>query len=91
MSKIELTTTQAVIDALAVVDGFGRPIESGNVAVARLTGRTPTAVSNWRRFETFPSNTYVALTEALAAIGETAPDSLWAMAGAARAPEVSAV
>jgi hypothetical protein len=89
MSKAHLTTTNAVIDALAVVDAYGKTVESGNVAVARITGRTSTAVSNWRRFETFPSNTYVALTNALAEIGEDAPASLWAMAGA-RAPEVSA-
>lgn len=73
MSKIDLTTTSAVMDALG-----------GNVPVAELTGRTPTAVSNWRRFDAFPANTYVALTQALDAIGRRAPASLWSMAGARR-------
>jgi hypothetical protein len=51
----------------------------GNQPVADLTGSTNKAVSNWRGFETFPSNTYVAMTEALRAIGKSAPASLWGM------------
>jgi hypothetical protein len=51
----------------------------GNQPVADLTGSTNKAVSNWRGFETFPSNTYVAMTQALRAIGKTAPASLWGM------------
>jgi len=64
----ELSTTSEVLDALG-----------GNVAVAELTGSKPKAVWNWRGFETFPSNTYVAMTEALLAKGKTAPSSLWGM------------
>lgn len=64
----ELLTTLDVIIALG-----------GNQPVADLTGSTNKAVSNWRGFETFPSNTYVAITEALAAIDKTAPASLWGM------------
>ncbi|WP_213287545.1 hypothetical protein [Bradyrhizobium sp. sGM-13] len=64
----ELSTTSEVIDALG-----------GNAAVAKITGSTVKAVWNWRGFETFPSNTYVALTDALRAIGKTAPPSLWGM------------
>lgn len=63
-----LSTTIDVIEALG-----------GNLAVAELTGSSPKAVWNWRGFETFPSNTYVALKEALLAKGKTAPASLWGM------------
>ena len=64
----ELTTTEAVIEALG-----------GNAPVQALTNSRAAAVSNWRKFETFPSNTYLVLTGALAAIGKTAPPSLWSM------------
>lgn len=64
----ELLTTSDVMDALG-----------GNLAVAELTGSKPKAVWNWRGFDTFPSNTYVAMTAALLAKGKTAPASLWGM------------
>lgn len=64
----ELSTTSDVLDELG-----------GNGPVSELTSSTPKAVSNWRGFETFPSNTYVAMTEALRARGKTAPASLWGM------------
>jgi hypothetical protein len=64
----ELSTTSEVLDALG-----------GNSAVAEITGSTTKAVWNWRGFETFPSNTYVAMIGALHAIGKTAPASLWGM------------
>jgi len=64
----QLTTTSEVLDALG-----------GNAAVAELTSSTGKAVWNWRGFETFPSNTYVAMIEALRAKGKTAPASLWGM------------
>jgi hypothetical protein len=51
----------------------------GNGPVAELTLSKPNAVSNWRGFKTFPSNTFVAMTEALRARGKTAPASLWGM------------
>jgi hypothetical protein len=63
-----LETTDQVIDALG-----------GNGPVAELTLSKPNAVSNWRSFETFPPNTYVVMTKALAAIGKTAPTSMWRM------------
>lgn len=64
----ELHTTTEVMDALG-----------GNPAVAALTHSKLTAVSNWRSFKTFPSNTYVAMIKALHRIGKTAPASLWGM------------
>ena len=66
-----LKTTSEVMDALG-----------GNQAVSQLTGRTAQAVSNWRRFDSFPSNTFVAMTAALAMSGQFAPASLWGMRAA---------
>jgi hypothetical protein len=63
-----------LLDTGSVMDAIG-----GNVAVAELTGATPKAAWNWRGFETFPSNTYVAMTRALEAKGFSAPASLWGM------------
>lgn len=63
-----LTTTAEVMDALG-----------GIRAVAALTGRKYTAAANWRRFPTFPSNTYVIMTDALRQVGYQAPHSLWGM------------
>lgn len=63
-----LETTEQVIETLG-----------GNGPVAELTLSKPNAVSNWRSFKTFPSNTFVAMTGALRAQGKTAPASLWGM------------
>lgn len=65
-----LTTTREVTAALG-----------GTKAVARLTGRKYSAAANWILGDNaqFPANTYVALNAALAAIGRTAPPSLWGM------------
>lgn len=63
---MQLTSTNAVIEALG-----------GNRPVARLTARNPKAVSNWRQFQTFPSDTFLALTAALDRKGHHAPSSLW--------------
>jgi hypothetical protein len=68
MSYETLETTSQVMDALG-----------GNGAVEVLTSSKPSAVSNWRGFSTFPSNTYVAMIHALHATGKTAPASLWGM------------
>lgn len=75
---VELNTTAEVIVALG-----------GNGPVADLTSSTPKAVSNWRGFETFPSNTYVAITEALREQGKTAPPSLWGMKSPAESETTS--
>ncbi len=74
-----LTTTSAVVEALG-----------GYLAVAEITGSNPKAASNWPRFKTFPSNTYVALTEALLAKGKTAPASLWGMKAVSSEQETAA-
>jgi hypothetical protein len=66
--SVNLDSTTSVIDALG-----------GTAAVGRLTERRDTAVSNWRSSDCFPSNTYLVMKGALAAIGKSAPDSLWGM------------
>lgn len=71
-----LKTTSEVLDALG-----------GNSAVEALTGSRPSAISNWRGFETFPSNTYIVMTEALRLKGKSAPASLWAMKAFSDTPE----
>lgn len=63
-----LETTEQVIEALG-----------GNGPVAEITLSKPNAVSNWRGFKTFPSNTFIVMTVALRLIGKTAPPSLWGM------------
>jgi hypothetical protein len=60
--------------ANAVVVALG-----GTRAVAELTGRSDPAVSNWRKADSFPANTYLLLKAALEAKGVTAPDTLWGM------------
>lgn len=58
-----------------------------NPGVQALTGDKPSTVSMWRTAGKFPANTYVVLTEALRAIGKTAPDSLWKMKAPAEASQ----
>jgi hypothetical protein len=64
----ELRTTGEVIDALG-----------GTAKCARLLGRPPQVISNWRRSPNFPPEMYLALTAILAGRGKTAPASLWRM------------
>lgn len=68
MSFEMLETATQVFDALG-----------GNAGVGKLTGAKSSAMSMWRQAESFPPNTYVAMTDALRALGKTAPDSLWRM------------
>lgn len=63
-----ISQTSSVIDAL-----------DGTKAVAQLTGRSPQAVSNWRRRQTFPPETFLVLTGALTLRGKAAPATLWGM------------
>lgn len=58
-----------------------------NPGVGAITGSQPSALSMWRAAGTFPSNTYVVLTDALRAVGKTAPDSLWKMRAPLSEPE----
>jgi hypothetical protein len=66
MTSIE--TTSEIIDALG-----------GNASVARLTSSTAKAVSNWRGFGKFPSNTFLIIKAELMRHGMSAPDHLWSM------------
>ena len=68
MSTITLTSAGQVIDALG-----------GTVALARMLSVSAAAVSNYRARNAFPSNSYLALGNALAAQGASAPASLWGM------------
>jgi len=68
MDTEPLVTTTAVIEALG-----------GTRAVAKLTGSTYAAAFNWRSFETFPSKTFIVMSDALAAAGMSASPSLWGM------------
>jgi hypothetical protein len=71
--------TMKILDTASdVIDALG-----GNPKVGEVTQRKPSAVSNWRKFNSFPANTYVAIKAALAAIECDAPDSLWDMVEAA--------
>ena len=69
-----LETADQVFDALG-----------GNSGIEALTGSLPSAVSNWKAFGSFPPNTYVVMTDALRAVGKTAPASLWRMRVSAEA------
>lgn len=56
-------------------------------AVSALTGRKYVTVSAWQtRIGRFPPSTFVMMTEALAAGGYTAPESLWGQIGRADDP-----
>jgi hypothetical protein len=68
---------EELFDTASVMAALG-----GYLEVAELTGSKPKAASNWGRFETFPSNTYVAMIRALREKGKTAPVSLWGMKSA---------
>lgn len=68
MSTEILETVDAVMAALG-----------GNQHVAGLTASKPSAVSMWKKAGSFPSNQFVVMTEALRAIGKSAPLSLWGM------------
>lgn len=68
MSKANLTTFDEVMDALG-----------GNGPVGDLVGAKASTVSMWRKAQSFPANTYLAMTEAMKARGVSAPASLWGM------------
>jgi hypothetical protein len=49
----------------------------GYMAVASLTGAHKNAAWNWTVQHTFPADTYVLMSRALAELGYEAPPSLW--------------
>jgi hypothetical protein len=69
MARAPLVATSDVIQALG-----------GSVKVAALTRRSRNAVAQWKRFKTFPANTYLTFAEALRAKGLDAPPWLWGQA-----------
>jgi hypothetical protein len=87
MSKSKKLT--ALNTTAAVFAVFSHPTDdpSGTKTVAAITIRTYTAAFNWHAQHTFPSNTYIALQEALAERGYMAPPSLWGMTVAPKATE----
>lgn len=63
----ELESAREVIDALG-----------GLKAVEALTGRKTTTVSAWQaKFNSFPAELFVLMTEELRTLGYTAPKALW--------------
>lgn len=69
MTVDSLTTAGDVIDALG-----------GTTAVARLTGRKPQHVTNWRASGRLPSPFFLIMTRALEDHGKSAPPHLWGIA-----------
>lgn len=65
----QLSTISEVIDAL-----------DGPSAIARLTKRTPQAVTNWRAEGRMPAKLYLVMTDALRSRGKRAPADLWGLA-----------
>lgn len=65
---VRLHTADEVIDILG-----------GTGATARLTGRTPQAVSNWRAAGRIPAETFLIFADALDEKRASAPPSLWSM------------
>jgi len=73
-----MSNRRAFTSTIEVIDALG-----GSAAVASLTGRRTSAVSNWRLQAHFPSNTYLIMREALEALAlEARPEWLWDMARA---------
>lgn len=62
---------QILTSAGAVIDTLGVPV------VRKLTGGSPSSISNWRAADRLPPRTVLVLGAALAAIGASAPPSIW--------------
>ena len=65
-------STSVLGTASAVIDAVG-----GTLAASRLTGSSMPSVSGWRASGRLPPKTFLLLTEALAALGKSAPSTLW--------------
>jgi hypothetical protein len=70
-----MSKRRAFTSTIEVIEALG-----GSAAVAALTGRKTSAVSNWRQQDHFPANTYLILRQALETAECEAPDWLWDMA-----------
>lgn len=70
----ELATAGAVIDALG-----------GTGATARLLGKTPQHVANWRAANRLPSYSFLVVGSALKERGLSAPPSVWGIEEVERA------
>lgn len=70
----ELRTADKVIDKLG-----------GTAVTARLTGRKPQHVSNWRKAGRLPADTFLIVSKRLEEIGYCAPPNVWGIT----APDVA--
>jgi hypothetical protein len=60
------------LSASDVIDALG-----GTKATAKIAHRTPQAVSNWRKENRLPPQTFLVLSKKLHSAGLDAPPSLW--------------
>lgn len=74
VAEPEIIVSRRLSPAAEIIDRLG-----GIKAVSRLTGAKPKAISNWRMIGKFPWRTRYAITEALAAHGQVAPDAVWGL------------
>lgn len=55
-----------------VIDALG-----GTLATAKIARRSMQAVSNWRKANRLPAETFLTISQELKSRGETAPPALW--------------
>lgn len=77
--------TQILTTATAVIDELG-----GTTAVAKLVGKTPQSVTNWRAANRLPAETFLVLSAALKKLKREAPSSLWGIREAPKQQERAA-
>lgn len=73
------------IEILETVDDVITAL-GGNRHVAILTTSKPSAISMWRKAESFPPRTYGIMIDALDEVGKVAPRSLWRMMAVEKDP-----
>lgn len=76
--KAEIAADQPLVVLRTVEDVIENVYGTGTNLARRFDLSLPT-IADWRRQETFATNTYKAMIEDLAAAGFTAPASLWKM------------